>query len=148
MKNLTSTDFGLLSMRLMTGAVFAFHGSQKLFGAFGGYGIEGTAGYFESLGIPFPTLSVVLAGATELLGGLALITGLGQRLLALPLTITMLVAAMTAHTGFDASAGGMELPLLLAFVAAGLGFTGAGRLALRVPHAAKTPVLSSTQPNF
>ncbi|MEO0649780.1 MAG: DoxX family protein [Planctomycetota bacterium] len=126
-------DLALLALRLMLGWTFFFHGSQKLFGLFGGYGIEGTAGWMESIGIPFPTVSVVLAGSTELLGGLALATGLGQRLIAAPLAFTMLVAAFTAHSGFDATQGGMEYPLTMAVVVAALGLLGPGRLALRFP---------------
>jgi len=124
-------DLALLSIRLITGAAFLFHGSQKLFGLFGGYGIEGTAGWMESLGIPFPVASTIAAGSAELIGGAALVTGFGQRLLAAPLAFTMLVAAFTAHAGaFDASAGGMEYPLTLAVVVAALGLLGPGRLAL------------------
>jgi len=128
----TNVDLGLLLMRAMVGVVFVFHGGQKLFGLFGGYGLEATAGWMESVGIPFPMLSATLAGAAEFLGGLALITGFGARLLAIPLTITMLVASSLA-TGFDAQQGGMEYPLTLAFVAAALALTGPGRYALRWP---------------
>ena len=128
MKN--QPDLALLLVRLMAGTALAFHGSQKLFGLFGGYGIEGTAGWMESIGIPFPTLSVVLAGSTELVGGIAFITGLFARSLAIPATFTMLVAAFTAHTGFDATQGGMEYPLVLASVAAAIGLAGPGRLSL------------------
>ena len=132
------TDLGLLAMRLMAGIVFAFHGAQKLFGLFGGYGIAGTAQWMESIGIPFPTLSVVMAGGTELLGGLALITGFGQRLIAAPLAFTMFVAAFTAHSGFAAANGGMEYPLTLAVFAGALGLLGPGRFALRVGRAERT----------
>ncbi|MEZ5977661.1 MAG: DoxX family protein [Planctomycetota bacterium] len=126
------TDIGLLVLRLALAAVFVFHGSQKLFGLFGGYGIEGTAGWMESIGIPFATVSAVLAGSAEFFGGLALLTGFAQRLLAVPLTITMFVAAFTAHHGFDASQGGMEYPLTLAFAVAAMGATGPGRFAVRL----------------
>lgn len=127
------TDLGLLLMRAMGGTVFVFHGAQKLFGSFGGYGLEGTAGFMESIGLPFPLASALLAGLAELVGGLALLTGFGQRLLALPLAFTMLVASFTAHSGFAAGSGGMEYPLTLAFLAAGLGLVGPGRFALRAP---------------
>ncbi|MGE0142910.1 MAG: DoxX family protein [Planctomycetota bacterium] len=125
------SDLALLAMRVFVGIVFVFHGSQKLFGLFGGYGISGTAGWMESIGIPMPTVSATLAGATEFLGGLAFITGLFQPLLALPLAFTMLVASFTAHSGFDVTKGGMEYPLTLAVVALGLGALGPGRYALR-----------------
>lgn len=129
MTSQTRTDTALLAMRLMLGTVFVFHGAQKLFGLFGGYGIDGTAGFMEGLGIPFPTLSATLAGTAELAGGLALWTGFGQRLLAAPLTFTMLVAAFSAHSGFNSATGGMEYPLVLAVFAAGLGVVGPGRFA-------------------
>jgi putative oxidoreductase len=123
-------DTGLLAMRVMIGVVFVFHGAQKLFGLFGGYGIDGTAGFMDSLGIPFPTLSAVLAGGAEFFGGLALITGFGQRLMSIPLVFTMLVASLTAHSGFGAQSGGMEYPLTLAVMSAGLGLLGPGRFTL------------------
>ncbi|MEM6672454.1 MAG: DoxX family protein, partial [Planctomycetota bacterium] len=121
---------GLLVLRLMAGSALAFHGSQKLFGLFGGYGIEGTAGWMESLGIPFPVASTVLAGGAEFVGGLAFLTGAFARVLSLPVTITMLVAAFSAHSGFDATQGGMEYPLVLAAVAAAIGLIGPGRFSL------------------
>jgi putative oxidoreductase len=127
------TDLGLLLVRLMVGVVFVFHGSQKLFGAFGGYGLEATADWMGSIGIPFPLASAVAAGLAELCGGLALIAGFGQRLLAIPLTFTMLVAAST-HEGFSAASGGMEYALVLAVAVAGLGLLGPGRFALRLPR--------------
>ena len=122
----------------MAGIVFLFHGSQKLFGLFEGPGLEGMAGWLESLGVPFPMLSAALAGGAEFFGGLALITGLGSRLLSIPLTFTMLVACWT-HTGFSAAQGGMEYPLLLAVLAAGLGLTGPGKYALRLPASKALP---------
>ncbi|MBK8974568.1 MAG: DoxX family protein [Planctomycetes bacterium] len=134
-------DLGLLLARAFVGLVFAFHGSQKLFGWFGGYGLEATGQWMESIGIPFGTVSALLAGAAELGGGLLLIAGLLQPLVAVPLVVTMLVAALTAHQGFAAQAGGMEYPLTLAFVTAGLGLTGAGRFALGA-RAAESPVAS------
>jgi putative oxidoreductase len=124
------SDLSLLALRLMAGAVFVFHGSQKLLGLFGGHGIAGTAGWMASLGIPFPTLSATLAGGAELLGGLALLTGLFARAASVPLAFTMLVGALTAHTGFDAAQGGMEFPLVLAAIALAIGLAGPGRLSV------------------
>lgn len=121
-------DLGLLAMRLMLGVVFVFHGAQKLFGVFGGYGIEGTAQFFESIGIPLPTVSVFAAGGAEFFGGLLLAAGVVPRLSALALAGTMFVAAFTAHSGFSAQAGGMEYPLTLGVVSLGLFLTGPGRL--------------------
>lgn len=137
-----SADAGLLLTRLMLGVVFTFHGMQKLFGLFGGHGIEGTAGFFEQLGIPFPTASVVLAGGAELIGGLALLTGWFARPAALALAGTMLVAALSAHSGFDAQTGGMEYPLTLAVLSVALALSGPGRFTLSAPalQAAPRPV--------
>jgi len=126
----TRTDLALLLVRLMAGAVFVFHGAQKLFGLFGGYGISGTAGWMESIGLPLPTVSAVLAGGTEFVGGIALITGLFARTLSVPLAFTMLVGAFTAHSGFDATQGGMEYPLTLAVLAVAIALAGPGRFAL------------------
>lgn len=131
-------DLGLLLIRALVGVVFVFHGSQKLFGLFGGPGIAGFAGWLESLGFPLPYANAVLAGSAELVGGLALLTGVGLRVLSPALVGTMLVAAFTAHSGFDATKGGMEYPLTLAFVVAGLGLTGAGRYTLAAPFRAAT----------
>jgi putative oxidoreductase len=135
-------DVGLLALRLMLGAVFFFHGAQKVFGLFGGYGIEGTANFMEGIGIPFPMLSATLAGITELVGGVALWVGFGQRLISIPLTFTMLVAAFSAHSGFNGATGGMEYPLTLAVFSAGLGLLGPGRIAVSFSR----QVDSSNQP--
>ncbi|MFG0330114.1 MAG: DoxX family protein [Phycisphaerales bacterium] len=122
---------GLLVARVLPGVVFVFHGSQKLFGAFDGPGLAGFAGYLDALGVPAPALNAAVAASVELVGGLALLTGVGQRIVAAPLAFTMLVAAFLAHGGaFDAGKGGMEYPLTLAFVVIGLGLTGPGRLTL------------------
>ena len=133
-KNDSLRDLGILMIRLILAAVFLYHGSQKLFGMFGGYGISGTAGFFEkNLGIPFPYLSAIMAALAEFVGGLSLLTGIYLRWAMVPLSITMLVAAFSAHTGFGSQTGGMEYPLTLAISAAGLGLIGAGRFAIQIP---------------
>lgn len=126
------SDLGLLLLRAMLAVVFLWHGSQKLFGLFGGYGIEGTAGWLGSIGVPLPTLSAVMAGVAEFGGGLALATGFAFRLTLPPLVFTMLVAAFVGHAGkgFDVQNGGMEYPLTLAVAVTALILTGPGRLRL------------------
>lgn len=125
-------DTALLLIRLMVGIVFVFHGSQKVFGIFGGHGVEGFAAYLSSLNIPFPLLNAWAAALTELLGGIALLLGTGLRIAAVPLTITMLVAAFLANShAFDAQEGGMEYPLTLAVIVASLGLAGPGRFNAR-----------------
>lgn len=125
-----SPDLGLALIRGMVGVVFVYHGAQKVFGAFGGPGLEGFAGWLGSLGFPFPYANAVAAGLTELVGGLALLAGLFTVPAGVLLAGTMVVAALTAHTGFSAQTGGMEYPLTLAFVSLGLALTGPGRFSL------------------
>jgi putative oxidoreductase len=119
---------GLLVIRSMLALVFMFHGAQKLLGLFGGFGIAGTAGFLESLGFPLPSVAAVVVGAVELFGGIALITGILFRPAALVMGFTMVVASLTAHTGFAVQTGGMEYPLTLAAVLTGLAFVGPGRV--------------------
>lgn len=125
-------SLGLFTIRAMLAVAFLFHGSQKLFGAFGGYGLDGTAQWMGSIGIPLPWLSALLAALSEVLGGVALLTGLLFRPLLLPLAVTMFVAAFTGHAGkgFAVQNGGMEYPLTLGFVVLGLVATGPGAFAL------------------
>ena len=123
----TDDGAGALALRIPIGIVFAAHGAQKLFGWFGGYGLDGTGQWMESIGLPFGTVSAALAGGTELLGGIALAVGFWPRLVVLPLAATMLVGAFTAHTGFDVQKGGMEYPLTLAVVCVALALVGGGR---------------------
>jgi putative oxidoreductase len=123
-------DAGLLLVRLMLAAVFTFHGSQKLFGLFGGYGIAGTAQWLGSIGIPMPTVAAVASGSAEFFGGLLLAFGLFFRPAAAVMAFNMAVATAThAAKGFDVQRGGAEYPLTLAVILAALVLTGPGRLA-------------------
>lgn len=119
-------NIALVLLRAILGIVFIYHGSQKLFGAFGGPGIEGFSAFLDSLGAPLPTLNAYVAASAEFFGGLALLTGVLARLASLPMVITMLVASFAVHSGFDARQGGMEYPLTLAIVTAALGLFGPG----------------------
>src|SRR5260370_37516384 len=69
-------DIGLLIIRLVVGLTLAAHGTQKLFGWFGGYGISGTAPFMEQLGFRPARLQAALAGIAEVAGGLLLALGL------------------------------------------------------------------------
>lgn len=128
-----STDLGLLVLRAMLAVVFFFHGSQKLFGWFGGYGLDGTSQWMASIGIPLPYVSTTMAALSEFGGSLVLLTGIAFRPVMLPLTFTMLVAAFTSHAGkgFSIMNGGNEYALTLAAMVLGLFFTGPGRFALQ-----------------
>lgn len=145
-----SVDVGLALIRVMVGVVFVFHGSQKLFGVFGGPGMEGFAGYVATLGVPAPTLAAWLAALAEFGGGLAFILGAGTRLAAVPLVITMLVAAFGVHgSAFSVQAQGMEYALTLGVASLGLAFTGPGRFSLDetvMPAPFKTPGIQAVKP--
>ena len=119
-----------LALRIPVGIIFAAHGAQKLFGWFGGYGLEGTGQFFGSIGLTPGYLMALLAGAAEFFGGLALILGLLVRPAAAALAFTMLVAIFAAHfsKGFFMDKGGYEYALALFAASLALLFSGAGRL--------------------
>ncbi|WP_043472035.1 DoxX family protein [Kitasatospora sp. MBT66] len=123
-------DVGLLLLRVALGLTMAAHGSQKLFGWFGGGGIDGTGQFFEAKGYPAPKVMAVVAGLTEAGGGLALAVGLLTPLAAAAILGTMLNAlAVTWSSTFFAAKGGSEYELLLIAAAAALALTGPGRYA-------------------
>ena len=68
-------DVGLLLLRLVVGALFVGHGTQKLFGWFGGHGPEGTGGFMHSLGYRPGRRAAMLAGAAETTAGALLVLG-------------------------------------------------------------------------
>lgn len=124
-------DFGLLLLRVLVGLLLAGHGAQKLFGFFGGSGLAPVSGFFASLGYPAPRLMAILAGASELGGGVLLASGLLVPVAGAVLVGTMLnAAAVHVGNGLWSAKGGYEYPMVLAGVAAVLVFTGAGRWSL------------------
>ncbi|AHF06128.1 DoxX family protein [Desulfitobacterium metallireducens] len=125
-------NLGLLVMRLIFGLSFARHGTEKLFGWFGGYGIKGTAGYFESIGVKPGVPMVILAGLGELLGGLFLAAGILLPVAAVLIVGSMLVAIAkaTGKNGFAITAGGYEYNLAIIAVAIGILLTGPGAYVL------------------
>jgi putative oxidoreductase len=128
------TKMGLdtLPVRVGAGVIFTAHGSQKLFGWFGGYGLEGTAGWMESIGLAPGILMAAAAGGAEFFGGLLLIAGLLVRPTAFILAITMLVAIITVHlqNGLFMSNNGYEFGLALLVISMGLAVRGAGSLSV------------------
>ncbi|MGW3247868.1 DoxX family protein [Streptomyces sp. NPDC001070] len=122
-------DTGLLLLRLSLGLTMAGHGSQKLFGWFSGGGLTGTGQLFTSLGYPSGKAMAVVAGLSELLGGLGLVLGLLTPVAAAAV-VGMMVNAISVkwHGGFFAP-NGMEYELVLAAGATALALTGPGRLA-------------------
>ncbi|MBW3504113.1 MULTISPECIES: DoxX family protein [unclassified Pseudomonas] len=124
--------YGLTVLRIFVGIIFAAHGSQKLFGWFGGGGLAGTAQWMESIGLAPGTLMAALAGGTEFLGGLALIVGLLARPAALGLTFTLLVAIFSVHihNGLFMANNGYEFALALLGGTIAVLFEGAGKVSL------------------
>lgn len=123
-----SIALGLLIIRLVVGLSFMAHGSQKLFGWFGGYGPKGTGGWMESIGIKPGVAMAVLAGLIEFAGGLLFAAGLGTVFASLLIAITMVMAIAKVHgkNGYWSTTGGYEYNLLLLAVVVGVALTGAG----------------------
>jgi putative oxidoreductase len=121
-----------LALRVPTGIIFAAHGAQKLFGWFGGYGLQGTAGWMESIGLTPGIPLTLMAGGAEFFGGLALLLGLFTRPAAFALAITMAVAIFSVHlaNGLFMSNNGYEFGLALLAISVALTFSGAGRFAI------------------
>jgi putative oxidoreductase len=118
---------GLLVLRLVFGLLLVGHGSQKLFGLFGGPGLEGAGGFFHSLGFRPGKPMAIVAGASEAGAGVLLVLGLLTPL-ASAAVIGTLVVAGSVHwaAGLWAQNSGYEMPLLYVTAAAVLGFTGPG----------------------
>jgi putative oxidoreductase len=125
-------DIGLLLLRLVLGLTMAAHGSQKLFGWFGGYGLTGTGGFMESLGFRPGRVHAAMAGTAEFIGGLLIALGLLTPIGSALLISVMVVAIATVHVpkGFFVTDGGYEYPLLISTVAAALAFAGPGAYSL------------------
>jgi putative oxidoreductase len=125
-------DAGLLIGRVVLGALMAAHGAQKLFGWFGGYGLNATGAFMETLGFRPGRLFATAASAAEFSGGILVALGLfGPVGPALMLSV-MIVAAASVHwrNGVFASSNGVEVPLLYAAGAAALVLAGPGRYSL------------------
>ncbi|MCE3027289.1 MULTISPECIES: DoxX family protein [unclassified Salinicola] len=121
-----------LVLRVPVGLILAAHGSQKLFGWFGGYGLEGTGQWMASIGLEPGQLMALMAGSAEFFGGLALVLGLLTRPAALVVAFAMLVAIVSVHIGnglFIAN-NGFEYALSLFVVMLALAIQGAGRFSL------------------
>ncbi|WP_329619877.1 DoxX family membrane protein [Streptomyces sp. NBC_01255] len=131
MTQLNRRDLGLLVLRVGTGAVLAAHGTQKLFGWFGGSGLEGTAKGMEAMGFSPGRESAIAAGLGEAGGGVLLALGLATPAAGAAAAGAMAGAvAVHAPAGFFAHAGGYEYPAFLGFTAAAIGIAGAGRYSL------------------
>jgi putative oxidoreductase len=130
--HLDTASVGLLLARLVLGPMMFAHGAQKLFGWFGGHGLAGTGGFFESLGFRPGRAFAAAAGVTEALSGILILLGfLGPMGPALLLSV-MIVAAISVHWrhGIFATGNGIEVPLLYATGAVTLALAGPGRFSV------------------
>jgi putative oxidoreductase len=122
---------GLLVIRIVLGGLFIGHGTQKLFGWFGGHGPAGTGKFFESIGYRPGPVMAVLAGLGEAGGGMLVLLGFMTPLGAVAI-VAVMVGTLAVHfkNGLWNTEGGFEYPLMLAAAAIMLGFTGPGRFSM------------------
>ena len=113
---------------MATGLLLVPHGAQKLFGWFGGYGVEATGQFFATqLGLPAPL--ALVAGLIEFVGGLMLAAGFITRPVAGLVVAMMAVATLKVHLsfGFFWTSGGFEYPLFWGLAALSFVLRGGGR---------------------
>jgi putative oxidoreductase len=122
-------SYGILLLRLVVGIAFVGHGTQKLFGWFGGYGPNGTGGFFGSLGYRAPVLMAVTAGLAEAGGGTLLALGLVTPL-ACALLATVMINAIASVTFKKAFMLGSEVEIAYLTVAVSLAAIGPGRFSI------------------
>jgi putative oxidoreductase len=124
--------FASLPLRLVAGLIFTAHGAQKLFAWFGGYGLDATGQWMESIGLAPGYALAVMAGSVEFIGGIFLVVGLLIRPTSAVLAITMLVAIFSVHinNGLFMSNNGYEFSLALLAISVSLLLSGAGKLSL------------------
>ncbi|MGC5324327.1 DoxX family protein [Brevibacillus sp. SYSU BS000544] len=125
-------NLGLLVIRLIVGLIMAGHGAQKLFGWFGGYGLKGTGGWLESIGVKPGVLMAAIAGLLELVGGLMFAAGVFTPVAAAMIVMIMLVAMFKVHAqnGFWVTSNGIEYNLVLIAIAVGVALIGPGAYVL------------------
>jgi putative oxidoreductase len=128
----SDSGFSALSLRTPVGLILMAHGAQKLFAMFGGYGLEGTGQWMESIGLAPGYLMALMAGSAEFFGGLFILLGLLTRASSLVVAITMVVAILSVHinNGLFMSGNGYEYALTLLAVSVSLMFSGAGRFSV------------------
>lgn len=127
-----NTSIAPLALRLGAGTIFVAYGAQKLFGWFGGYGLEGTGQFMASLGLEPGYLMALAAGSAEFFGGILLIFGLLTRPVGIALSFTMLVAIVTVHlpNGLFMANNGYAFGLALMVISISVAISGAGKLSV------------------
>lgn len=122
-------QWGSVALRIPAGIIFAAHGVQKLFGGFGGYGLEGTGQFMASQGFEPGFLMALIVGCAEFFGGFALVLGIFTRPVAALLALIMLLAGVVVHgeAGLFLSNGGFEFALSLFAMMVALLCLGGGR---------------------
>jgi putative oxidoreductase len=135
----TNDSLANLVLRVPTGIILAAHGAQKLFAWFGGYGLEGTGQWMESIGLAPGFLMALLAGSAEFFGGIALILGLLTRPAAIVSAFTMVIAIFSVHfsNGLFMSNNGYEFALSLLAITVALAIQGGGKFSLDKAIASK-----------
>ena len=130
--DVTTAATGLLVARIVLGLLMTAHGSQKLFGWFGGHGLAATGGMFESLGFRPGKMFATVAAATEFASGILVVLGLLGPIGPALMISVMIVAGASVHlrNGLFAMSNGIEVPLLYATGAAALALTGPGAYSL------------------
>jgi putative oxidoreductase len=125
-------DIALLVLRVVVGLFFAGHGAQKLFGSFGGHGLAGTAGFFDSIGMKPGRRNAIAAGTAELVGGVLLVLGLLTPLAAALIIAVMFVAIATVHlkNGPWVTDSGWEYNAVLIAIAFAVAGAGPGEISL------------------
>lgn len=128
----TNQNWSSAVMRVPLGIILAAHGAQKLFGWFGGYGLEGTGQWMATIGLTPGFLMALLAGSAEFFAGLALVLGIATRPASAVLAFTMLVAIFAAHLqgGLFLSNNGFEYALALFAALSALTLQGGGKLSV------------------
>jgi putative oxidoreductase len=121
--------YGILVLRVVVGLAFIGHGTQKLFGWFGGYGPRGTGGFFAGLGYRASVLMAVAAGLSETAGGALLALGFATPLASV-LLATVMINAIASVTFKKAFMFGSELEIAYLTLAVALAATGAGRFSI------------------
>ena len=132
-KLVTSTPTNsTLPLRLIAGIIFSAHGAQKLFAWFGGYGLEGTGQWMDSIGLSPGYFMALGAGSAEFFGGLLLLLGLFTRASGAVLAFTMIIAIFSVHfsNGLFMSNNGYEFALALLGMSLALAIQGGGKYAL------------------